>query len=229
MPANFTNVAPGGCVITTTTAEVWQTLDRSIPDGKFFFKQSPAASGYEPANGVVYRKFEEVMQLLSRMHEPRPSMQHAYMLYPPMQRPCKARYAMQVYFPILERHAIKRGVPIAAKSLQRAFLLFKEFLNIQGGRRRVSGAEPTAEAVSCDFSEDEYTNSQLDTFSGLTAANRVWVFEYYSKYKELRSKRNEWDEAQLANNLMGRVWEQRQRQVRPCPSRPSPKALSKAV
>jgi hypothetical protein len=133
---------------------------------------------------------------------------------------------VQAYFPALERHANKRGVPIAAKSLQRAFLLFKEFLNIQGGRRRVIAAEPTAEKLSRDFTEEEYLSLQLDTFCGLTAANREWVYEHYREYKKMRTKRNEWDEAQLANNLLGRVWENRQRQVGPCPFGPSPKELS---
>ena len=77
----------------------------------------------------------------------------------------------QVYFPVLERQTNKRGVPLPAKSIKRSFLLFKEFLNIQGGRRRANAAEPTAESVSRDFTEDEYMNPQLDTFSGLTAAN----------------------------------------------------------
>ena len=127
----------------------------------------------------------------------------------------------QVYFPVLERQTNKRGVPLPAKSIKRSFLLFKEFLNIQGGRRRANAAEPTAESVSRDFTEDEYMNPQLDTFSGLTAANREWVYEYYREYKKLRTKNKEWDEAQLANNLMGRIWENRLQQVGAGPSRPS--------
>jgi hypothetical protein len=61
MPNHFKNVAPGGCVITATTDEVWQVLDRSIPDGKYFFKQSPTASGYELASAMTFQKFEEVL------------------------------------------------------------------------------------------------------------------------------------------------------------------------
>ena len=51
--------------------------------------------------------------------------------------------------------------------------------------------------------------------------HREWVYEYYREYKKLRTKNKEWDEAQLANNLMGRIWENRMQQVGAGPSRPS--------
>jgi hypothetical protein len=79
--------------------------------------------------------------------------------------------------------------------------------------------------LSRDFTEEEYMNPQLDTFSGLTVANREWVYECYREYKKLRTKRNEWDEAQLANHLLGRVWEHRQGQVGPGSSCPRLKVL----
>ena len=137
MPTHFKNMAPGGCVITATTAEVWQVLDRSIPDGKFFFKQSStASSGYEFASAVTFRTFQEVQPLLfvhmraaiSNATCKMCTMQGARMQDAPMHQRSKCRHTFRpsnvtptsVVFRLLQSHFSERSCSSRSFSTSKA-------------------------------------------------------------------------------------------------------------
>ena len=51
------------------------------------------------------------------------------------------------------------------------------------------------------FTRDEYVAGQLDSFHGLSEADRADIYDKYVEYIKMRARRGQWDEAQFANEL----------------------------
>ena len=139
VPMNLTILEPGGCIITSTTLELFCLLDRSIGDGDFFFQQSVQYCIWSRhGRGSCVRSDTQLHEL---RHE---------VTYELFQR---------VYWTALT----KRRKAVINDVDKDANLYWKEILLIQAGRKRDVPTAETAEGLC--FTRDQYVRlGQLDSF-----------------------------------------------------------------